>query len=382
MVIVSDKVSHRHQISDWVRVAQELGPRFAMEAARHDEADAFVAQNFSQLKSAGVFAAGIPRELGGGGASYAELCAMLRTLGRHCGSTALALSMHTHAVATMVWRWRRDPKPVQDLLHRLSKDQLVLAVSGASDWVNSSGTAERVEGGWRVNGRKSFVSGSPAGDLLITQAVSNDAEPVVLHFPVPLRSSGIEMQDTWRVLGMRGTGSNDIVLKDVFVPDSAISMRRSPGKWTPMFQLFACIIPLPLVYSVYLGIAEAARDAALGLAGKRIDDRGVGYLIGEIENELTVARLAHRDMVEAAGTCEEPALDITNRVIIGRTLVARSAARVVEKAMEAAGGRSFYRDVHLERRFRDIQAARFHRPQEQFQLEFSGDLALGRAVDA
>jgi len=86
---------------------------------------------------------------------------MLRALARYGASTALTLSMHTHAVATAVWRWRRDPQPVEGLLRRVAADRLLLVGSGASDWLTPSGRAERVEGGWRVSAKKIFASGSP-----------------------------------------------------------------------------------------------------------------------------------------------------------------------------------------------------------------------------
>jgi alkylation response protein AidB-like acyl-CoA dehydrogenase len=383
MSLTSDQASRPDRAIDWQALMSELGPRFAARADNYDATDTFVTENFMELKSRGVFAAGVPRELGGGGASYPELCAMLRALGYYCGSTALTLSMHTHAVASTVWRWRRDPEPVQDFLRRIVHDRLVLVVSGASDWLNSSGTAQRVDGGWRVNARKIFASGSPFGDLLMTQAVdhASEAEPVVLHFPISLRNGDAQVQDTWHVLGMRGTGSHDVVIKDAFVPESAILLRRPQGKWTPAFHLFACTIPLPLIYGVYLGIAEAARDRALALARKGPDAPALPYLVGEMENELASATMAHRDIVEAADSCEDPGPETTNRIMIGRTLVGRAVTQVVEKAMEIAGGSSFYRASGLERMFRDVQGARFHRPQEGNQLRFSGGLALRLPIE-
>jgi hypothetical protein len=171
MSLASDQAPRPDRAIDWPALMSELGPRFAARADNYDATDAFVAENFAELKARDVFAAGVPSELGGGGASYSQLCDMLRTLAHYCGSTALTLSMHTHAVATIVWRWRRDPKPLQDFLRRIVHDRLVLVVSGASDWLNSSGVAQRVAGGWRVNGKKIFASGSPFGDLLMTQAV-------------------------------------------------------------------------------------------------------------------------------------------------------------------------------------------------------------------
>jgi alkylation response protein AidB-like acyl-CoA dehydrogenase len=367
---------------DWSRLMHELGPRFAERAGVHDTNDSFVAENFAELKVRKVFAAGVPKELGGGGASYPELCGMLRTLAGYCCSTALALSMHTHVVANAAWRWKRDPASAERLLRRIADENLVVVTSGGSDWLTPSGKAERVEGGWRINARKVFASGIPAGDLLMTQAIHDDPQggPTVLHFAIPVSDPGIAPQDSWHVLGMRGTGSQDVLIKDVFVPDSGILLRRPAGTLSAPFHLSPGMIPLPLVYAVYLGIAESAYEAALAAARKRPDDQGLWYLVGEMHNDLTSARLAHRDMVEAANT-GEPGLETTNRVWTGRTLVGRAVLRVVERAMEAAGSGSFYRTSKLERLFRDIQAARYHRPQEREQLRFSGRLALGLDVD-
>src|SRR5262249_58014046 len=149
---------------------------------------------------------------------------MLRVLARHCGSTALALSMHTHQAATAVWRWRHDPFPLETLLRDVASNNLILVSSGGSDWIAGSGQAERVEGGWRITARQIFASGVPVGDVLVTSAVWEDpaSGPTVLHFPLPLKGGGVKVLDTWRVLGMRGTGSHDIVIDAAFVPDTPL----------------------------------------------------------------------------------------------------------------------------------------------------------------
>jgi alkylation response protein AidB-like acyl-CoA dehydrogenase len=367
---------------DWPALMHEFGPRFADRASACDANDAFVGDNFAELKACGVLAAGVPRELGGGGASYAELCRLLRTLGRYCGSTALALSMHTHAIATLVWRWRQSPEPLDGLLRRIAGENLHLVTSGASDWLTPPGRAERVQGGWRITARKTFVSGIPTADLFMTQAICNDpqAGPTVLVFVIPTRQQGVTPLDNWRVLGMQGTGSHDVVIENALVSDDDILLCRPAGKWSPSFHLNPGMIPLPLVYAVYLGIAEAARDTALTVARQRRGDPGLAYLVGEMENDLASARMVHRDMVEAVET-GTPGAESTNRIWIGRTLLGRAAIRVVERAMEVAGGSSIYRVSGIERLFRDVQAARFHRPQEHAQLRLSGRLALGFDVD-
>lgn len=366
---------------DLAALMHELGPEFAARAARCDNEDLFVAENYIALKRHGVLSAGLPAELGGGDAKHSELCEMLRILARYCGSTALALSMHTHQAATAVWRWRRDSSPLETLLRSVAANNVVLVSSGGSDWVAGSGKAERVEGGWRITGRKIFASGVPIGDVLVTSAVWDDPDcgPTVLHFPLPLNAGGVRVLDSWRVLGMRGTGSHDIVIDGAFVPDTAIIVRRPQGKWHLLFHVIS-LLAIPLIYSVYLGVAEAARDIALERACSRRAGQDMSYLVGEMDNELATARYAHHDMVDTAATIE-PSEQATNRVMTGRAILARSAIRSVEKAMEVAGGAAFYRELGLERRFRDVQAARFHPLQEKAQLRYAGRFALGLDID-
>jgi alkylation response protein AidB-like acyl-CoA dehydrogenase len=366
----------------WIAVARELGPAFAARAAQHDATDAFVAENYAELEARRVFGAGVPSELGGGGAPYPELCDLLRVLAQHCSSTALALSMHMHLVAVNAWRWRHEKAPTDGLLRKVAAEQLVLVSSGGSDWLPGSGTAVRAEGGFKISGKKVFSSGSPSGQILSTCAVFSDpvSGPTVIHFGMPLSAPGVRMETTWRALGMRGTGSNDVVLEDVFVPDAAVGVRRPAGKWHPLFHIIASVA-FPLIYSVYVGVAEAARDLAVKEAGKKKADPVLLGLIGQMENELYAARLALRDMIaNAAAPSFGPAT--TNVAMMGRTLAGRHSVRTVEKALEVAGGASFYRALGLERLFRDVQGARFHPLQEGPQGQYAGRIALGLDVDA
>lgn len=366
---------------DWSASIGELGPRFAERAAEHDAGDRFVAENYAELKQARLFAAGVPAELGGGNASHAELCDMLRGLARYCGSTALAFSMHTHMTAINVWRWRHDKAPVDALLKRIAAEQIVLLSSGGSDWLPSSGKAEKVDGGFRITARKGFSSGAPAGDILMTSAVYDDpqAGATVLHFGVSLKAEGVCVLDTWHSLGMRATGSHDIELNGVFVADGAIGVRRPQGKWHHLFHVIS-MVAFPLIYAVYVGLAEAARDKALGIVARRKPDTHLIGLVGEMENAVVAAQLALRHMVATAATAK-PGPATTSAIFIGRTLAGRNAVRAVETAMEVAGGAGFYRDAGLERLFRDVQGARFHPLQERPQQQLAGRLALGLDID-
>lgn len=366
---------------DWLARAHMLAGLLAANAPRHDEKDSFVADGYSRLKAEGFLAAHVPAELGGGGADYRTLAGVIRRLGAACGSTALTYSMHSHLVAVAAWRWRHQNAPTEGLLRRVAAENLVLVSSGGADWLNSAGAAVRVEGGFRVTARKIFSSGCLAGDLLMTSAVYDDLEagPTVLHFAVPFSAEGVSIRETWRVMGMRGTGSHDVELQEVFVPDAAVSGRRPQGKWHPLFHAIG-LLAFPLIYSAYAGVADGARARALEVARRRPADEGLIQLVGEMENAHAAADFALDGMIRLAETAA-PGPETTSRAMIGRTQVGDAAIRTVELAMEVAGGAAFHRDLGLERAFRDVQGARFHPLQRKPQLRYTGRLALGLDID-
>lgn len=368
--------------TDWVALMKRLGEDFAKRSAAHDEDDSFVAENYAALKEHGAFAAGVPAELGGGGASHAELCDMLRELARHCSSTALAFSMHTHPIAAQAYNWRAGNKAPEGLLKRVAAEKLICSTSGGSDWLNGSGKLEKVEGGFRLTGRKIFGSGGPAADLLLTMGIYDDPKdgPTIIHVPVPFKAEGVKILNTWKVMGMRGTGSHDISLEGVFIPDAAAGgVRRTPGKWHPAMHVIV-LIALPVVYAVYLGAAESARDIALGLAQKRKNDPVLPILIGELEREITTARVVHADAVRLAATAK-PGPETTAEMLTRRGIIGASLVKAVEKALEVGGGAGFYREAGLERLFRDVQASRFHPLPDKAQLRYTGRALLGLDID-
>lgn len=366
-----------------VEIARDLGPLLAKQAETRGE-DTFVADSFGLLKEAGLVEIGVPYELGGGGADIPELAAMLRTIAYHCGSTGLAFSMHTHQVAVPAWRWRHQPAAkaaVEPLLKRLANERILLLSSGGSDWIGGSSKAERVEGGYRITGRKVFTSGAPTGDLLMTGAILEEPgePPMVLHFGLPMKSPHVKVLDTWRTLGMCGTGSHDVEINGHVVPDAAVSVKRKAGEWHPLFHIIATTA-FPLVYAAYLGVAESARDIALAMAKRKSPDRHAIQLAGRMETEFVAAQLGHDYMMKAIAK-NAPSATSVNEVMIGRQLVERHAIATVEFAMELAGGAGFYRSAGLERRFRDIQGARYHVMRSGPQQEYAGSMALGLPVD-
>jgi acyl-CoA dehydrogenase len=366
-------------LSDWSTDLAKIGPQIAEEGRACDAENRYVGANIAALRDRGFLGLAVPAELGGGGLSRIELAAMLRELAHYDSATALVLAMHTHTVAAAAWRWRYQKAPTDGLLKRVAGERIQLLSSGGSDWLRGSGTAEKVEGGYKVNGLKVFASGAPSADIFMTGAVEQTAEgPTALQFGVPMKSPGVSIVETWDTLGMRGTASHSVKLDNVFVADAAIAARRPAGVWHPSFHLIS-MIAFPLVYAVYAGVAEAARDIAVAAAAKRVQPDTI-EAVGQLDTELAATRIAHHSMV-AQMEQAQPGPETTNKVFQHRTLVARSAIKTVELALVAAGGAGFFKSLRLERAFRDVQGARFHPLQDGPQQRLAGRLALGLPID-
>jgi alkylation response protein AidB-like acyl-CoA dehydrogenase len=370
-----EAIGIRHETTNWSGIACDVADAFAARAAMHDRDGKFVAKNYADLRNSRLFSAGIPVELGGGGASHAEVCAIVRELGRHCGSTGLAYAMHSHPVCMNVFKHVRGDAKATAALRKIAANDLVIAGTGANDWLASNGEAIEVDGGYRVNAHKRFVSGGPGADLFVTSAIfDGDDGPEVIHFAVPMASDGIEIQSNWDTIGMRSTGSNDILMKDVFVATEAVVARRPIGTWHPMWDVIVPVA-LPIIVACYVGLAEAAATHALQAASGKPHQAPA---VGQMQTDIAVAQMALEDMIRIVDDYAfAPDLAITSDVLTRKAIAARSVKSAIETASEIVGGAGFYRGHPMERIVRDMRAFHFHPLPERIQQSFSGRVALG-----
>jgi alkylation response protein AidB-like acyl-CoA dehydrogenase len=379
MITLEEKIINTEPTpASWLEQIHELGRDFETRAAEHDEDDSFVSENYAALKERRFFGAIVPEEFGGGGVSYSTMCEWLRTLAQYCSATALAHSMHQHLVAATLWKFRHG-QGGEPVLRNVAAQQLVLVSTGANDWLESNGEAVRTDGGYRVKAMKAFASQSAVGDVLVTSAPYHDPEHgwQVLHFPVPIKSDGVTVLNDWRALGMRGTGSHTVRLEEVFVPEANVNLRRLQGKFHPVFNVVATVA-MPLVMSVYTGIAQNAAQIAIDAAkGQKRPKLHLAGAIGAMMNELTSAELHLKDMIRIANDLDFKPDDQTGQEILSRkTNVANACIGVVTRAMEIVGGPGFYRSFGLERLFRDIQGAKYHPLPQADQQQSLGEFLL------
>src|SRR5690606_12581796 len=336
--------------------------------------------NYQDLASGGFFRMAIPEELGGGGASYDTACRTVYELSKGCSATALAFAMHTHLVAANVWKYHAKKPDAEPILRRVASENLALVSTGASDGVHSNGVARRVEGGYRVRGRKRFASGSPASHVLITSATVPDdpAGAMIIHFSLPLSSDGVKLLDDWHTLGMRGSGSHTVVIEDAFVPDAAIGLARPAGKWHPVWDVVLGVAPA-VYMAPYVGLMDRAIEEVITKQRAKLGvEPGE---IGELLNVQTLAHLCWEDMIRLnANYTFTPSLDLSDAQLRRKSLLSRSVRKALDLAVAITGGGSFYRTALIERLWRDVQGSQFHALPERRQVQFTGRHALGLDV--
>lgn len=365
-------------------LVRDLGPELARNAVRHDAAGTFVAESFELLREHGLLALAVPTELGGLGATLREVAAVQAEIARHCSSTALASSMHQHVTAFTAWRYRRGLPGAEATLKRVADEGIVLVSTGGGDLTDPKGEAVRDESGtgWRVSGRKAFASQSPAGTVMSTMFRYDDPEngARVLNMAVPLASPGVTVLDDWDPLGMRGTGSNTVVLDDVVVPDERVLAERPHGVVDPPLQTILTIA-IPIISAVYLGTATAAYEAAVASVAPADGDVLVQRQIGLMSHRLRIARWALERASEEIGDDPQPSLDNVLAAMAAKREVALAAVEVCDLAMEVAGGRAYMKGSVIERSYRDVRAVKFHPFTPEVTLLHAGRAALGLPVD-
>lgn len=368
--------------AELVERAASLGPLLADHAERHDRDGTFVTESHNAVREAGLLTIGVPTELGGAGASIRTTTMVQRELGKYCGATALCTAMHQHIVQFAAWRYRMGMPGADLTLKKVLEEGIVLVSTGGADFTTPRGSAVKTDGGFIVNGTKIFASQAPVGTALSTLLPYDDPEQgrVVLSMTIPFASPGVTMQDNWDTLGMRGTGSNDVELVDVFVPDGAVGGPFPYGVVHPPLQVIAQIAGA-IITGAYLGVAEGAYGHAVAAAATKADDPTVQRTIGAMATRLRVAAWALDGALASMGDVPVPSMAKVAEVGAAKLEIANAGIDVCDKALEIVGGAGYFKGHPVERAYRDIRAIKFHPLQPEKTLLHAGQVALGLPAD-
>jgi hypothetical protein len=369
--------------------ARLVAAEIAARAAQHDRDASFPFENFKDLSEAGLLALTVPTALGGHGAGALDAARVIGIFGKADPSTALVLSMHyiQHLVMARSTRWpgRLSRKLARETVEGVA---LINALRVEPDLGSPARgglpatIARKTETGWRLSGRKIYSTGAPILKWYAVWAKTDESETRVGLFLVPAGLPGTRIVETWDHLGLRASGSHDIVFEDVVFPlDHEIDVRK-PEEWrVPDFT--QSTVHAIFVAAIYDGVARAARDWLIGFLKSRAPTNlgaplatlpRVQEVVGDIEARLAVnARLID----SFAGDFDDGVLLSASESNIIKLTVTNNAVAIVEDALSLTSNHGLSRANPLERHYRDVLCGRVHTPQDDATRVNAGRLALG-----
>ncbi len=369
--------------------ARALAPRMAQRAADYDRDGSYPAGDLADLRQCGLTGLMVPTRLGGMGGTFRDYADVALVLGSGNGASALIFNMHASVTGALAG----VPEEVARALgvpesFFAARDRILRAAAGGALYavaMSERGAGSRlseltttyapVEGGYRIRGAKTFVSGAGHADAYLVAARTADpGEPRVSQFLVPA-GPGITVEPTWDALGMRATASHDLHL-DCLVPADALL-----GGIEGLAVGLAQAMPQWLVASyaaVYVGVAQACIDACVA----HTQTRGLGRLpavrarLGRADAAVAAARLV---VLEAARRVDAaPGDALTNRWVWRAKLTAgQTAMEVAASLLEAAGTSATRRGHPLERLYRDARCGSLQPATSDVCADWLGTAALG-----
>ena len=372
---------------------EDMLERFRKRAGDLDRANAYFDDDLEELREAGYLAAAVPTELGGWGLDLAQLAHSQRRLARYAPATALSMSMHSYWIGIANELERLGDRSLRWIQEAAAAGEVFAA--GHAEAGNdipvllSTCQAERVPGGYRLTGHKQFGSNGPAWSWLGAHAIDVDAPggPQIVHAFVSRSSPGVSVVETWDTLGMRPTQSHDTILDGVFVPDERIGRVVPAGDGSDPFLVAMAMWPLSLIAAVYLGIADRSLALAVDNARRKTSmaiERGalaynpmVQHQIAEMYLELDAADATFERFVDEWVHGVDHGDGWVPRVYAMKWRSVEAAKRVVDTALDVAGGAGMFRGNELERLYRDVRCGGFHPGNDALTHELVGKSVLG-----
>lgn len=309
--------------SDLRQRAAELVPKLRARAAEAETLRRLPDESIQDLRDAGLFRLMLPKRVGGYQASLHQFIDVVAEAARGCGSTGWVLGV----VNAHHWLVGLFPQKAQDDVFLANPNAIISAVIGPR------GKATKVPGGYKLNGFWPFCSGSPAANwvMLGGEVLDDDGNPVDgADFLIPV--GDIEIKNDWDVTGLRASGSNSVVCKDVLVPEHrCLSLPQAIGGVSPGGELHSgsrlytsAIVPVLAlgIIPAALGIAEGALESFK----QRLPGKVVSYTMGEIQQDMPAT---HMQVAMAATK------------IAAARLIMHNVATLIEQAAESGQAMAF-----------------------------------------
>lgn len=374
-----------------LQLMRELASKFREQAERYDREGSFVHEHIEDLRRTGYTALTVPRAYGGKEISLYEMVRLQEILATGDGSTALAIGWHVGIMKNLAEKNSWDEKIFRMLCEDVMKGALInsAATEPATGSPTRGGSFQTkavrdADGSWVLSGRKTFTTMAPVLDYFLVNLTVESADRAASVL-VPRSAAGLRIEETWDSAAMRGTGSHDLVLEEVRVPEDHLVEWLERGSR----QAAGWLLHIP---ACYLGIAQAAQSYAVqfarsyapnSLRGPIIELPNVQTKIGEMELELMRSReflyaVARRwdEADEAARHAMKPELSAVKMAVTNAAIV------VVDLAMRVVGAHSLALSNPLQRYYRDVRAGLHNPPMDDMTVQLLAQTAIQREGSA
>lgn len=378
-------------------LSDELLIRCHERVSLYDRNRTFFTEDFAELRDAGYLRLPLPREFGGPGLTLAEVVRAHRRLAYFAAPTAEALTMHLAWVGVAADLWRSGDRSLAWVLEEVARGEVFTtghAESGHDVPVLLSTTqAERVHGGYRFTGHKSFGSLGPVWSYMGLHGLdaTDPAQPKIVHAFMPRNTEGYVARDSSDALGMRATGRDETLLDGAFVPDRCIA-RVVPTGAAGLDHFVKALLAWQLLGAgnVSLGMAQRALDLTVDSlkktqsialhrpmsrhpgAQQRVADMG-------LELEAIEPHLEHIAAEWERGAAHGARWPM--KLLAAKHHAVEGAWRVIDTALDLAGGVGLFRRAGLEQLFRDARLGRIHPGNALYVREVVGKTLLGLSID-
>jgi alkylation response protein AidB-like acyl-CoA dehydrogenase len=378
-------------------LTEEMLARFASRAANYDRENRFFTEDFEELRAAKYLLLPLPSEFGGAGMTLAEVCRQQRRLAYYAPATALAVNMHLYWIGIAADLWRQGDASLEWMLREAAAGEIFAAGHAESGndlpVLLSSSKAERVEGGYRFKGRKHFGSLTPVWTRfgLHGMDTSDPNQPKIVHAFMPRDTAGYAIKETWDVLGMRATRSDDTVLENAFVPDRYIArVVPAGGAGVDAFVLGIFAWALMGFGNIYFGLAQRALElsiaavkskGSLGLSRSMAYHPEIQHAIAEMAIELESIGPHLDSVAEDWSKGVDHGANWPAKIFAAKYRAVEGSWRVVDLGLEVTGGNGIFRSAGYERLVRDARLGRIHPANSFLTHEVVGKTALGIGLD-
>jgi alkylation response protein AidB-like acyl-CoA dehydrogenase len=378
-------------------LTDQLLAGFESRVRRNDEQNTFFADDFRELREAGYLRLAVPEELGGFGYNLAGVVREQRRLAYYAAPTALAINMHLYWTGVAADLWRAGDTSLAWVLEEAAHGKVFAAGHAESGndipVLLSTTRAERVDGGYRFTGRKSFGSLSPVWTYLGIHGMdtSDPAQPKIVHGFMARETKGYRIEETWDVLGMRATRSDDTILEGAIVPDRYVARVVAAGAaGIDPFVLGLFAWALLGFGNIYYALARRALDLTVETVKSKRSialSRSMAYH-AEVQHRVAEMGLAlegiepHLDRIAAdwsAGVNHGASWPA--KIFAAKYHAVEDSWKVVDQALDVAGGFGIFRRGPLEQLFRDARLGRIHPANSMLTHEIMGKTLLGISPD-